>query len=170
MHSLRQTGLVLMSLAVTVAFVSDVARAAGDSGTLRGIDKMSVLIEGLDSDSTNYGVTEQMLRTQVELELRRTGIKVVEFKTAPTVPTTLYVWLAAMRHIGSRFHVYTINLELKQDAALRRNPQIIAFYATTWDKRSLNLISSDNYANNVRSTLSKLLDEFLNDYLSVNPK
>ena len=65
-------GLLLMG-----AFGSGVARAGVGINTLRGIDRVKVVIEDLTSDSTAAGVTEDQLRTQSESALRQIGVTVI---------------------------------------------------------------------------------------------
>jgi hypothetical protein len=57
-----------------------------------------------------------------------------------------------------------------QDVTLRRNPSIVVYNAMTWNMGKLGFTSSTRYAAEVRKLISEILDNFLNDYLSVNPK
>src|SRR5881628_2385096 len=78
MMSNRQwVGTALIGLSLTGAFGSGVARAGVGISTLRGIDRIKIVIEDLTSDSTLAGVTEEHLRTQSESALRQIGVAVV---------------------------------------------------------------------------------------------
>jgi hypothetical protein len=166
MHRFRR--ILFLTLVLAGLFNSVVKAVSPRSITLQGIRKISVVVEKLDEESTKYGVTEQTLRTQTELELRRTGITVGDRAESALDSPTLYVRLTAMAAAG--LHVYHIELFVEQNATLRRDPNITAYGAITWDKTNLGIVGSTEYSNNVHKNLGTLLEMFLNDYLSVNPK
>ncbi len=49
-----------------------------------------------------------------------------------------------------------------------RNPSIKAYGTPTWNSGSVGMVSSRILAGNVRTELTKLLETFVNDYLSVS--
>jgi hypothetical protein len=163
MLRLRQTVVLLTALALTEGFCSAATKDAIE--TLRGIQRVKVLIERLDSDATNYGITESELRTQAELELRRTGIRVAD--SDDLLAPTFYINLNIIRKDG--FHAYHLEAELDQDVFLIRSPTIKAYGVGTWSSAFLGVAFRD-VAVAVRTDLARVLERFLNDYLSVNPK
>src|SRR2546423_12024121 len=97
MSTVRRIGSFLLVLSV----------AMGEVGihTLRGIEKIKVVIEDLTADSTNYGVTEDGLRTKAEFALKQIGIASLDDRdngTDSSVPI-LYVSLTTDKTDG--FHI-----------------------------------------------------------------
>ena len=158
-------GLLLMG-----AFGSGVARAGVGINTLRGIDRVKVVIEDLTSDSTAAGVTEDQLRTQSESALRQIGVTLIAEaggSSAESLLTpVLYLSLTTDRTDG--FHTFLIRLELLQAVSLARNPIIKASSATTWSAARFGRVTEQGYAGKVRTILTILLQSFQDDFLSVN--
>ena len=125
MYIIRQTVALLIVL-VMADCVPAIARDEIRAETLRGIDRVSVKIGKLTPLAVDYGVTEESLRTQVELELRRNGLKVVNADDVPMI----YVALSTLKAGGQ--HAVHLSLHLDQDAPLKRNLKILAINATTW--------------------------------------
>jgi hypothetical protein len=84
--------MLFMALASTAMVGS--AAAKSDVRSLRGITTIKVLIVDLDVDSVDYGVTNDSLQTQIELELRRTGITVAE--STDTIAPIFHLTLTAL--------------------------------------------------------------------------
>jgi hypothetical protein len=171
MSSRKRVGTALIGLFLTGAFGSGVARAGVGIGTLRGIDRIKVVIEDLAGDSTLAGVTEEQLRTQSESALKQIGVAVVvdsDGKSAESllIPV-LYLSLTTDRSDG--FHTFLIRLELLQAVSLARNPTIKASSATTWSAARFSRVDERSYASKVRTILTILLQSFQDDYQSVNP-
>ena len=166
----RRIGSVVIVLCVVAAFDSSLARCEAGINTLRGIDKIKIVIEDLTSDSTNNGVTESGLQAQAELALKQVGINVTDSnsKTAdsPFVPV-LYVSLSTDRADG--FQTFLMRLELLQAVSLGRDPTIKASSATTWSTFRFRKIDEQGYASKVKTTLTIMLQSFQDDFLSVNP-
>jgi hypothetical protein len=133
--------------------------------SLRGIVSVNVLLEEVAASSLDFGVTEDSLRTQVELGLRRNGIKIEPpHHDVPTV----YVRLGTLSSPG--IHCYDLEISVFQNVTLVRNPYITVYGAKTWTQSYMGLLPSRLYADDIRTRLSGLLDMFLNDYLTANPK
>jgi hypothetical protein len=66
--------LVLLLLASTGAQGGD---TEGERATLRGLDGVQVVVEDLQPDVERNGLTRQQLQTDVELRLRKAGIRVL---------------------------------------------------------------------------------------------
>jgi len=132
--------------------------------TLRGLKGIQVLVEPI----TLAGLTESTLKTDVELKLRKAGIRVLtedEWLKTPGYPY-LYVNVTAIELKSPREFIYSVNVAFKQDVILSRN-RSIETTGVTWDVSSLGINSKLRY---VREVVSDLVDKFMNDYLAVNPK
>src|SRR5262249_24524704 len=106
----RPRGSVLIALSLMAGFGSSAARAGIGINTLRGIDRIKVVIEDLTADSTLAGVTEERLRTQAELALKQVGITAVadanNAGAESLLTPVLYLSLSTDRADG--FHTFLI--------------------------------------------------------------
>ena len=85
MRRMNIRGLLLL-LTVIRFYVPDLSAQAPE--TLRGLKGFSVIIEELRDDITQAGLTHSILKTDVELKLRKAGIRVLpedEFLTPGSV-------------------------------------------------------------------------------------
>jgi hypothetical protein len=165
----RWTGSLPVSLFL-LAINSSVAIASVGVNTLRGIDRVKVVVEDLTTDSTNFGVTEDALRNRIELALKRVKINVVESSEESNrlfVPV-LYLSVNAAKADG--FHEFIVHLELLQAVTLARDPAIKASSATTWSALRFDRVAEADYANKVRTLVTIMMEAFLDDYLSANAK
>ena len=164
------SGLALMGLSLTGAFGSGVARAGVGINTLRGIDRVKVVIEDLTRDSTIAGVTEEQLRTQSESALRQIGVTVIADADTTSAESLLIpvLFLSLTTDRTDGFHTFLIRLELLQAVSLARDPIIKASSATTWSAARFGRVNEQSYASKVRTLLTILLQSFQDDYLLVN--
>ncbi len=123
---------------------------------LEGINALDVLIESLNEEALELGLTENRLQTVTELRLRKEGIKI----TGPQDPT-LYV---NVNVVGKAYH---ISLEIKEllDLIRIKNSCLVV---VTYNKGFTG--THGNKPEFIVSSLSILLDIFLNDYYKANPK
>jgi len=152
-------------LAVKLAGAAD-----PDVESLRGISSLYVLVENLRHADELRGLTVQDIRRDVELRLRMAGIKVLtEEEMLSTMSPYLYVNVIV---VPSRDRpglvVFAISCELKQMVTVTRDSSITTM-AATWDTGEAGLVGSDN-TDRIRNHINDLVDEFINAYLSVNPK
>jgi hypothetical protein len=164
-------GRRIASVAIVLSMGAFDSLARGEAGlnTLRGIDKIKVVIEDLNTDSTNYGVTESGLQAQAEHALRQVGIVTDSNATIPdslSVPV-LYVSLSADRADG--FHTFLIRLDFLQAVTLARDPAITASSVTTWSTVRFGRVDEHGYAGRIRILLTIMLQKFQDDFLAVNP-
>jgi len=171
MSSRKPVGTALIGLSLIGALSSGVARAGVGINTLRGIDRIKVVIEDLTSESTIAGITEEQLRTQSESALRQIGVAVIRASDGASAESllipVLYLSLSTDRTDG--FHTFLIRLELLQAVSLARNPMIKASSATTWSVARFGRVNERSYASKVRTSVTIMLQSFQDDYLSVNP-
>ena len=130
--------------------------------TLRGLEGVYVLIS-LDEKIPQVGLLESQSRTDVEEKLRTAGIKVLLDK--PGVPW-MRVHLYSLNN--NQDIVYMVHLDLIQDAHLIKNYKLTRLTRViTW---STGYLRRTYRIEDVRSDIKDLTDQFINAYLSVNPK
>jgi hypothetical protein len=62
-----------------------------DAAILRGISAVGVLIEGLPDGAKVLGLSEDMIKTDVELKLRLAGMRVTTMEDALNLPGSPYL-------------------------------------------------------------------------------
>jgi hypothetical protein len=146
---------------------SPLVLAQGDqvtNRTLKGISAVYVLVGYLPDGAKTLGLTTEAIQTDVELKLRLAGMRVVtdeEHTKLPGMPY-LYIFLNLM----DRAQAGCIQVELHQNALLDANNEQ-AFAVNTW---STGFVLANPTAQVIRDRIKDKVDEFLNAWLSVNPK
>lgn len=166
----RMKSISLFAVAAMLASATAWGELVHKEETLRGLSGVGVLVEDIKKKAEEKGLTEERVQTTVELELRKVGIKVLSEEQLSNTPGAPYLYInihAVVRDDG--FVLHNISLELKQTVALARDDSTTCI-ATTWSKGSLGTAGAEKI-DQIRSVaLVSLLEEFLNDWLAVNPK
>ncbi len=157
--------IALLSLMVVLPVM------ASEVQSLRGIKEFAVFIDRLPPAIEKEGFNKNTIQIDVELKLRLAGIKVITLEERLTVPghPYLYVNVCPIKHNSSGY-AYSIHVEFRQNVILIRN--YMETSATTWDDLNLGFTPKSAYDafRTIRGNIKDRIDEFINDYLSVNPK
>lgn len=135
--------------------------------TLRGLPGVLVVIENIKDDAELAGLKVTDIQTDVELKLVRAGIRVLaheEWRITPGRPW-LYVSVNTIKHLGSYF--FSIDVQLKQDVSLPRQPSIVTSSAT-WEVGSIGYVQTESLPPKIRDSVGGYLDSFVDDYRAVN--
>jgi hypothetical protein len=138
----------------------------GPRNSLRSLSSVSVVVEQLSDPGQQDGLRKESIRTDVELRLRKAGIRVVSDDR--TNFSYLYVNINAVRSKEIPVYAVAIEISFHQLVALERNKAIILF-APTWHKQSVVIVGANKIAD-IRQEMGDNLDEFINDFLAMNPK
>lgn len=136
--------------------------------TLRGLSGVGVVIEDLSSNATRAGLTTAQLQTDVELRLRKAGVRVLtasERKETPGGPF-LAVIVTAREKLG--LYGYSVEVHFLQRVYLERN--FTDALAITWAVDSTGTVGADRFRQGIRESVGDHIDKFLNAYLAVNPR
>jgi hypothetical protein len=164
-HILR-LGVLLLSVTVSVIGGDGKSRDRAATYSLRGLQGVNVLIESLSSEAEQAGLNSTTIQTDVELKLRLAGIKVLSEEESLKQSGHPYLYVNA--NVNPGLTLYSIHCKLKQGVTLSRDVSITTI-ATTWETSASGLVEASNLLN-IRSDIKDLVDQFINDYLSVNPK
>jgi hypothetical protein len=156
----RVVGAALALLVLTVPAWADTAL---ERATLKGITAVTVVVEGLDTETERAGVTTAQLRTDVELQLRQAGILV-----RPASEGTLYVNASLVRAKRHPLYAFKIQLQYRQAVVLSRAHEIPSV-ATTWETGGTGILDASRLRE-VRTFVGDLVAQFVNAYLEQNPK
>ncbi len=129
--------------------------------------KLGVLIESLPSVAQQRaGLDQSQLRTDIELKLRLAGISVV---TASGTTPYLYLNINCIE-TSVRGVACSIDVRLSENVSLIHRTAPDTSIATTWEMGTLISTPQSGASDYVRQSMKNLVDVFLNDYLSVNPR
>jgi hypothetical protein len=135
--------------------------------TLRGLPGLLVVIENIKDDAELAGLKVTDIQSDVELKLVKAGIRVLaheEWRITPGRPW-LYVSVNTIKHLGSYF--FSIDVQLKQDVSLPRQPSIVTSSAT-WEVGSIGYVQTESLPPKILDSVSGYLDSFVDDYKAVN--
>ena len=133
--------------------------------SLKGIRSIFVLVNA-HSDLKKLGITNEKIKTDVELKLRTAGINVLSGDLSGIEPgLSVVVW--GVEHENLVY--YTISVSLRQNVKLSRNLNLEC-YSKTWESTWAGLTQADRLEQKARIVIKDMIDEFLNEYLTVNSK
>ena len=149
---------------------------AGDSEadrqTLKGITGVKVVIGQISQDALHDGLSASQIQTDVELRLRKAGVKVISLLGSDD---SVLLWVDAnlMKVSGEpqilqNLYIFNCEVSLIQGVSVAKN-NTFALDAT-WSTEVLGNIGRNSMSKGIRDIIGDLVDKFLNAYLSVNPK
>jgi hypothetical protein len=161
-------------LAFTCAFVvflatGTFAQKISQEDSLRGLSGVSVFVDQINSEAQRDGLARAQVQTDVELRLRKAGIRVLP-NADPEVPLfpQLYIKVRAVKRREFNLYAFSITVQVNDFVDLRRKPTRSAV-VTVWDTDTAGSVGTDNIRA-VRDSVGDLVDEFVNHYLAQNPK
>ena len=166
---------LIISMVVCLSFIvsTSTVLAIGDDNysrpSLKGLKKLTVVVQiekPVSDDFKKVGLTEERIRTGIELKLREAKIDVVYLENlAPDIPM-LHVEVNGSIKEGKTFS-FLIEVELWQKSFLKRDPKIEVI-AATWSAGVFGLGSALNIANDMMGWINGTMDAFVKAYSSVN--
>jgi len=137
-----------------------------DRATLKGITAIRVVVEPLNPEAERDGLTKDQLQTDVELRLRKAGIRVT---SSLEESEWSYLHLNVNPVKGSSgLYAYHISLEFEQGVILGRDRNI-SLSAPTWSVAEVGIIGAQRLRD-VRGDVADLADKFIKAYLEQNPE
>ena len=140
--------------------------------TLRGLPGVMVTVEPLLSEVERDGLLTAELRTEIEQQLRRAGIRILtaeERERTPGKPlfyVNITMWKG--RHRGAMLYLFSIRIELQQEVFLARDPALRRL-VPTWHVGSVGMASADRLRS-IHSFVSDFVTQFIHAYRAVNPQ
>jgi hypothetical protein len=162
----------LITVLVLISFlVVGVCKVLGDESarkSLKGLTGVYVLIEDLGPNKQEVGgLTTSQLQSDVELKLRKVGIRVLTKEEWSATKGSPYLYVRISPVVQPDFYAYSIEVELKQVVVLLRAPIYVS--GATWSTGSAGSVGKTNFVKGLRDSVGDLIDQFINDYLAVNP-
>jgi hypothetical protein len=137
--------------------------------TLRGVEGVLVFVEDLGDEVEHAGLTRQQIRTDVELRLRKAGIRIlteaerVGMPGAPWLSVNVIVYL----HPDTRLAAFRIDVSLQQLAFLATDGS--RALVSTWSVGKTG-IAGRRRLFDLRNDVKDQVDVFINAYLRVHPR
>lgn len=144
---------------------------ANKKEVLQGLQGVRVLVGDIKPEVEKYGLTEKSLQTDTELQLRLYGIKVFTLEERLSTPGLPILGINVNVVIDEEdlTAAVVINVELRENVLLLRDPPRICLAACTWNRASV-LTGGVKRIKDLREDVKDFVNEFINDYLAANPK
>ncbi len=131
--------------------------------SLRGLKTVQVIVERSATDATGELPTST-LQTEIELRLRLAGLEVKAGRDSH-----LHICVQPLPLQTNDHCVYSVKVELNQAASLTRDSTIF-FPMRTWHTELIGVVEAKKMNEAIQDAVSDLMDQFVNAYLSVNPR
>jgi len=166
--------VVLIDLFLCFLISTPVVFAIGDDQnsrtSLKGLKKLSVVVQiekpALD-DFKKVGLTEDRIRTGVELKLHEARIDVVHSDDPAADTPILHVELNGSNRNDKTFS-FIIEIELWQKSILKRDPKV-EMVTGTWSAGVFGSGPASSIGNDIMELIDGMMATFVKAYLSVNP-
>jgi hypothetical protein len=159
----------LLSLVLILCLCTSGARGLDDKDdrdSLKGIKAVYVIVESLDPQIEKLGLTSSQIQTDIEIKLRKSGITIERRPTLGHLHLSVNILLPKD---GTGTVAYSIRVEFEQQVQLSRDPKIVHPGAVTWSSGEIGQVGS-NKIRQVREAVNDQVDQFVNAFLSVNPR
>ncbi len=172
--NIKRGSLFVIVLLLCFSIGVSTASAIGDDKysrpSLKGLRKLSVFVkigERLSEDLKKAGLTEDRVRTGIELKLREAKIDVVYIESLPSDTPILYLEIDGSNRSGKTF-TFVIEMELWQKGFLKRDPkgEVIA---ATWSTGVFGSGLASTIGSDMMKLINGMMDTFVKAYLSANP-
>jgi len=161
--------IVALSLLVSTSTVLAIGDDKHSRPSLKGLKKLIVVVQiekPVSDDFKKVGLTEERIRTGIELKLQEAKIDVVYTENLPSDTPILHVEVSGSKKDGKTFS-FLLEVELWQKSFLKRDPQIEVM-AATWSAGVFGLGSASKIADDIMGWINSTMDTFVKAYLSVN--
>ena len=157
--------LVLTCLGLSTAQ----AGTAFERESLRGLPGVAIVIENIVPEAQAEGLTDEAIRTSVELILRSSGIRVLAESDNAKTPSAPWLYVGVRTVKGKLAYATCTTVSLQQQVALVQRPKHTTD-ATTWQEGIVTVMSTRLLGSLIPETIEPLVKSFANDFLSVNPR
>jgi hypothetical protein len=158
--------LLLWSIAPAMASDSEIDRAS-----LKGLKGVFVLVEDLNPPEEQSGLKAADIQADAEQKLQAAGIPLLS-KTqdidTPGMPT-LYISVSVASSTATDRWPFSIDVNLEQQATLKRSPDTFVPTAITWHVGSIGAVEKSDIRS-IRDRVNEQISKFVNAYFKVNPK
>ena len=169
---LPATAILIASITVGAPALhgTELSAEEAERESLRGLTGVEVLVDQVDSEIQQVGLSAAKLQQDVRQRLHKAGVKVLTERERLANPATaaLIVRLETLHdRIGRYF--YTTDLLLGQRVKLETHGTL-EISAVTWKKLGTVGTIADDNVKHLEDQVLRKVDQFIKDYLGVNPE
>jgi hypothetical protein len=158
----------MVALVLALLLISGVSHAfTNQQKALVGLKGVYVLVESPKPEAQRLGLTKGQIKTDIELRLRKAGIRMLtekEWLGSPDNPH-LSVTVNVITMGGS--YSFMVQLYLSEAVTLARGNSVMG---VIWQTYRIGIGNEQNTATKTREQVGDMVDQFINDYLAANPK
>ena len=161
--------------AIAFTFLSAQAIAAEIIDPLRSVSKATVAVSYSNTGTAPLGISEQRIRTLLELKLRSIGLRVLTEKEDredrdlnPYVNLEVSSLETSNRGGAVTGFAYRVHLSLRIIGQVSLNKALAPL--ELWSDNSLRVASRDDAPAQIERMINELSDSLLNAWLKANPK
>jgi len=166
-----KTGKLIALILVVFLLLPGVSQALTyDQWALIWLKGVMVWVKNIDPKIVPLGLTQEQVKTDVELRLRKAGIRVLTEKECRATMGHPYlsvsISISEIKISNDRVgYAYGIGVNLYETVMLARGFEAIG---SIWSVSSIGAFGKD--ANPIPGSINDIVDKFINDYLAANPK
>jgi hypothetical protein len=157
--------------AVALMHATAFAQTQTQKKSLAGIPSVTVIVEPLSAQVPELGVTESQIKNDIELILRRNGIRVISNEECSAIVGCANFYLNLnITEVSSMkdFFSFAVDLEVEQFVSLARKPDMMLMAVTY--SIGFKGTAGRNQLKNLRESIKDKTETFANHYLEMNPK
>jgi len=156
------------SILLLVSFACANGQSHPKRDALRGIARMKVAIESLGAETQAGGLSVEQLQADVELRLRKAGLRVLD-ESGDDLAPFLYVNVHAIKGDIGSFYAVNVSIEFHGWTTFGSGRDLLVTAVPVWSKETLGLLPTESFATKTRQLVTDLSDQFINDFLAANP-
>jgi hypothetical protein len=139
--------------------------------SMRGLTGIYVLVDKLPEVLKTSGILDVELESQVEIQLKKAGIKIIERPEALALrgKPFFYIQVRGAKPRGQPVYSIFVIGALVQRVSLERDPSLTGF-ARTWIITNFSSAEEKELRTQTTFCVWQVAQSFINSYLSVNPK
>jgi hypothetical protein len=154
---------------VALVFVSTGQSQTRQRESLRGLSGVYVYVQPVAKEVDAGGLSTTQIQTFVEKQLREAGISLQSEPQAANGSATLLIVLSTVKRPAEEAYLFDVEVSLLQAIHLARRNDPDPFPGQTWSQKALG-ITGPRRMELMLEPLKVRVSDFINDYLSVNPK
>jgi hypothetical protein len=157
--------MVLTCLGLSTAH----ARTLSERESLVGLPGVVVVIERITPEAQADGLSEEAIRSAVELILQSSDIGILT--QSETLKESSNPWLYVQPNIGKGgpYYFYNVSLRLIQKvSSVHGRPSTMA--ATTWEGNTAGIVNNTDLRVVILDVIETWVKTFANDFRTVNPR
>ena len=156
-------GIVILAL-VPIGYAQTRQRES-----LQGLNGVYVYVQPVAKEVEAGGLSTNQIQNAVIKQLREAGIPIQNEPQPANGSATLVIAVGTVKRPAEAAYLFDVEVSLLQAVHLTRRPDTDPFPAQTWSQKALG-ITGPNRMDLILEPLKVRVGDFVNDYLSANPK